>query len=297
MLDWDDLRFVLAVARGGTLSAAARALATTQPTVGRRISAFEEAVGARLFHRQPTGYVPTAAGHAVIANLERMEREALDAERLLSGRDVGVRGTVRITTSEWLVVRVLGPAVAGLVAGHPSLTIDVIAEPRHVNLTRRESDLAIRPRAFEHQDVYQRRLARLELGLYASPGYLAAHGAPSFAAGCAGHTFIGLHDEINDIAQPWISAMAAAARIAVRTNGREQMATIAAAGAGLACLPRLVGDSHAGLRRLAVPRPLPERVLWLGIHRDARAIPRVRTVSSFLVEELRRLQPALAPGT
>src|SRR3954447_23834988 len=88
MLDWDDLRFVLAVARGGTLSAAARALATTQPTVGRRISAFEDAVGARLFHRQPTGYVPTAAGHAVLANLERMEHEALGAERLLSGRDV-----------------------------------------------------------------------------------------------------------------------------------------------------------------------------------------------------------------
>lgn len=296
MLDWDDLRFVLAVARGGTLSAAARALATTQPTVGRRMSAFEDAIGARLFHRQPGGYVPTAAGHAVLASLERMEREALGVERLLTGRDVGVRGTVRITASEWLVNRVLAPAVAGLLAGHPALTVEIIAEPRHVNLARRESDLAIRPRPFEHQDVYQRRLARLELGLYASPAYLAAHGAPSFAAGCAGHTVIGLHDDISDIAGPWLAAYAAAARTAVTTNGREPMAVMAVAGVGLACLPRLIGDDHTGLRRLAVPRPLPERILWLGAHRDARVIPRVRAVSAFLVDELRRLQPALAPG-
>jgi DNA-binding transcriptional LysR family regulator len=296
MLDWDDLRFVLAVARGGTLSAAARALATTQPTVGRRISAFEEAVGARLFHRQPAGYVPTAAGHAVLANLERMEHEALGAERLLSGRDVGVRGTVRITASEWLVIRVIGPAIAGLVTAHPGLTIDVIAETHHVNLTRRESDLAIRPRAFEHQDVRQRRLGRLELALYASPAYLAAHGAPDFATGCAGHSLIALHDDIGEIAKPWLAALASAARTVVRTNGREQMATMAVAGAGLACLPRLVGDGHTGLRRLPIPRPLPERILWLGSHRDARTIPRIAVVSAFLADELRRIQPALAPG-
>jgi DNA-binding transcriptional LysR family regulator len=182
------------------------------------------------------------------------------------------------------------------VARNPELTVDVIAEPRHVNLTRRESDLAIRLRPFEHQDVHQRRLAHVEHGLYASPAYLAAHGAPSFAAGCAGHSVIGLHDDINDLAGPWLKAIAPAARTTLRTNGREPMLTMAVAGAGLACLPRLLGDAHAGLRRLAVPRPAPERVLWLGVHRDARAIPRIRAASAFLVDELRRLQPALAPG-
>jgi DNA-binding transcriptional LysR family regulator len=296
MLDWDDLRFVLAVARGGSLSAAARALAVTQPTVGRRIDAFEQAVGARLFQRQPSGYALTAAGRAMLAHVERMEHEALGAERLVTGRDAGVRGSVRITASEWLVVRILGPALAGLVERHRGLTLDVVADTRHLNLARREADLALRPRRFEHAAIYQRRCTRIELGLYASPAYLSRHGVPDAANACAGHTLIAMHDDIGDIARGWLAAVAAGARTAVRTNGREAMATMAAAGIGLACLPRIVGDAHPGLRRIATSRPPPDRVLWLGVHRDARAIPRVRAVIDFLVDELARLEPAFAPG-
>lgn len=296
MLDWDDLRVVLAVARGGTLSAAARALAVTQPTVGRRIDAFERAVGARLFQRRPSGYALTAAGRAVAGHAERIEREALAAERSIAGRDAGLQGAVRITASEWLVVRVLGPALAGLLDRHTGLAIDLIADPRHLNLARREADIALRPRSFDQRAVHQRRLVRVELGLYASPAYLSAHGAPSFARGCAGHAIVVMHDEIGDIARAWLSSIAPGARIAVRTNGREPMLTMAAAGIGLACLPRIMGDAHAGLRRIAVPRPPPERALWLGVHRDARTIPRVRAVIAFLTDEVRRLQAVFAPG-
>jgi DNA-binding transcriptional LysR family regulator len=296
MLHWDDLRFVLAVARAGSLSAAARALAVTQPTVGRRIDAFERSVGARLFLRRPSGYALTAAGRAVLGHAERMEHEALGAERQVTGRDAGVRGAVRITASEWLVVRVLGPAVAGLCARHPGLTLDLIADPRHLNLARREADLALRPRPFEHQAIHQRKLARIELGLYASPDYLSAHGAPDLAAGCAGHALIVMHDEVGDVARPWLQAVAAGARTAVRTNGREAMVTLARAGIGLVCLPRILGDAEAGLRRIPVSRPPPDRVLWLGVHRDARTIPRVRAVIELLVDEFRRLQPAFSPS-
>jgi DNA-binding transcriptional LysR family regulator len=296
MLDWDDLRVVLAVARGGTLSAAARALGITQPTVGRRIDGFERAVGARLFQRRPSGYVLTAAGRAVAGHAERIEREALAAERAITGRDAGLQGAVRITASEWLIARVIGPVLAGLIDRHRGLVIDLIADPRHLNLARREADIALRPRPFEQQAVHHRRLVRIELGLYASPAYLSAHGAPSFAGGCAGHAIVAMHEDVGDIAGAWLSSIAGRARIAVRTNGREAMLTMAVAGGGLACLPRLMGDAHAGLRRIAVPRPPPERTLWLGVHRDARAIPRVRAVIAFLVEELRRLQPAFAPG-
>jgi DNA-binding transcriptional LysR family regulator len=144
--------------------------------------------------------------------------------------------------------------------------------------------------------VHQRRLVRVELGLYASPAYLSAHGAPSFARGCAGHAIVVMHEEIGDIARAWLSSIAPGARIAVRTNGREPMLTMAAAGIGLACLPRIMGDAHAGLRRIAVPRSPPERALWLGVHRDARTIPRVRAVIAFLTDEVRRLQSAFAPG-
>src|SRR3954470_4111321 len=163
MLDWDDLRVVLAVARGGTLSAAARALGITQPTVGRRIDGFERAVGARLFQRRPSGYVLTAAGRAVAGHAERIEREALAAERAITGRDAGLQGAVRITASEWLIARVIGPVLAGLIDRHRGLVIDLIADPRHLNLARREADIALRPRPFEQQAVHHRRLVRIEL--------------------------------------------------------------------------------------------------------------------------------------
>jgi DNA-binding transcriptional LysR family regulator len=117
------------------------------------------------------------------------------------------------------------------------------------------------------------------------------HGPPDVARGCAGHTVIAMHDDTGDIARPWLLAVAAGARFAVRTNGREAMVTMAAAGIGLACLPRILGDAHAGLRRIEVPRPPLDRVLWLGVPRDVRTIPRVRTVIGLLVDEFRRLAP------
>lgn len=295
MLAWDDLRYVLAVARGGTLSAAARALGVSQPTVGRRVDALEHAVGARLFTRGATGYAPTTAGQALVAHVTRMEAEALAAERRVSGHDAGVRGAVRITASEWLAIRVLGPAAAALAERHPGLTLDVVADARRLNLARREADLAIRPRGFDQRDVHQRRLARMQLALYASPAYLSAHGVPDPTRGCEGHQLIVMQDDIGDVARGWLTSHAGRARVTVRTNGREAMATTAAAGAGLACLPRLVGDAFSSLRRIALSRPPPERILYLGVHRDARAIPRVRAVIGFLVDELARLETALAP--
>lgn len=295
VLAWDDLRYFLAIARHGTLSAAARALRVAQPTVGRRLAAFEAQLGARLFARERDGFTLTAAGHAMLGHVEQMERDALAAERVTAGRDAGLRGTVRITASEWLVVSVLGPMLPVFVDRYPGLTIDLIADPRHLDLSRREADLALRPREFDQAAVYQRTVARLGFGLYASDAYLARHGAPDFAARCAGHVVIAMSDDIGDVARAWLAAIAGEARFAVRTNGREAMATMALAGVGLACLPRVVGDALPGLRALATPTAAPERRLWLGAHRDARSIPRVRAATAFLVEELRRRQPALRP--
>src|SRR5436190_791420 len=119
-LDWDDVRFFLAVARLGSFSSAARALGVTQPTVGRRIAGLDE-------------------------RAERVEAELLAFERVASGRDAGVAGPVRITASEWLVDRVLAPITRSLLEAHPGLEVDLAGEPRHVSLVRREADIAVRP--------------------------------------------------------------------------------------------------------------------------------------------------------
>jgi DNA-binding transcriptional LysR family regulator len=295
MLDWDDLRYFLAVSRHGTLSAAGRVLAVTQPTVGRRLEAFERRLGARLFDRTPTRLVLTATGHTILAHVERMETEANSAERSASGRDEGLRGTVRITASEWIAVRLLGAALAPFLERNAGLSFDLVADARHLNLARREADLAIRPSAFLLRTIYQRRIGRVEFGLYASNAYLARHGDSALTDRGAGHKLIAMADGVGDVARAWLATHAKHATVVVRTNGREQMATLAAAGLGLACLPRIVGDATTGLRLLPTPVPPPTRSLWLGVHRDMRTIPRVRATITALVGAVQHLS-ALAPG-
>lgn len=293
-VNWDDLRFFLVVARRHTLSAASRELGVTQPTVGRRIAALERRLGAKLFLRRSDGFVLSSSGAQVLEHAERMEQDALAVERRTAGRDDGVRGTVRVTGSEWLVTHVLSPDLAPLLARYPELTIDVIADPHHLNLARREADIALRPKRFEHDGIVQHATAKLGFGLYASRSYLTERGTPPSGDG-RGHALIAMTDDIGDIARDWLQAVLPAATVAVRTNGRDVMLASAAAGIGLACLARVVGDRNPLLQRVPMSPPPPTPTLWMGVHRDARTTPRVRVVASHLTERLRALQPQLTP--
>jgi DNA-binding transcriptional LysR family regulator len=280
-MDWDDVRFFLAVARRRTLSAAARDLAVTQPTVGRRITAFERRLGAKLYIRRSGGFELTGAGTHMLEHAERMERDALAAERAVAGRDAGLRGVVRVTASEWLITSVVSPMMGALFTRYPQLELELVADQRHLNLSRREADIALRPRRFAQQALLQRATVTLGFGLYAAPRYLATRGTPRAGGG--------------DIARDWLATAFPAATRAVRTNGRDAMVSLAAAGVGMACLARVVGDEVRALHRLPTPIPPPAPTLWLGMAREASTTPRVRAVASFLTEGLRAIQHVLAP--
>jgi DNA-binding transcriptional LysR family regulator len=284
MLDWDDLRIFLAVARHRTMSEAARVLRVAQPTVGRRIAAFERKLGAILFVRSGTGWALSATGQSMLANAEEMEAQALAAENRAAGRDAALDGEVRITASEWMIAAVLGPCLTPFLARHAALSIDLVAEARKLNLFRREADVALRPSRFQQLEVVQRAIAVVQFGLYASDDYLARVGSPDFARNGAGHALVtasaAMGTTIVDIA--WLPPLLGRARVAARTNGRIGMAALAAAGIGIACLPRPLGDATRGLRLLSTPGPGPRRQLWMGVHRSARSIRRVKAVTDFL---------------
>jgi DNA-binding transcriptional LysR family regulator len=294
-VDWDDLRFFLVVARLRTLSAASRELRVSQPTVGRRIAALERRLGAKLFVRRSDGFVLSNSGKHVLAHAEQMEQDALAVERRVSGRDEGLEGPVRITASEWLVTRVLSPVLRPLVAQHPRLVIELIADQQHVNLARREADLALRPRRFEHDTIVQRATAKLGFGLYAARSYLAERGTPKAGDG-RGHVLIAMTEDAGDVARAWLKTILPDAAPAIRTNGRDAMLALATAGVGLACLARLVADDVPSLKRIETSHAPPTPTLWMGMHRDVRSTPRVRAVASFLVARLRELQPSLCPA-
>lgn len=297
MLDWDDLRYFLAVSREGSLSAAAVALGVTQPTVGRRIAALQRRLGAKLFTPTRTGQALSESGRRLLPHAEQMEIEGIAAERATSGTDAGMRGRVRITASEWVIGAVLGPMLRPFVSLHAELELELVADVRHLSLTRRDADVAIRPSRFEQREVVQREVATVAFGLYASDSYLAERGTPDFERQCAGHRLIAMSETLTKIPDvDWLPRFTANARVVVRTNGREPMARMAAAGIGLVCLPRFLGDAAPNLRLLATPIPPPQRKLWLGCHRDVRAVPRVRATIFFLSEGFGRLRAVLHPG-
>jgi DNA-binding transcriptional LysR family regulator len=256
MLDWDDLRIFLAVSREGSLSAAARGLGLTQPTVGRRITAFERKLGAKLFAHHPAGRRLTRTGQRLLEHAERMERDALAAERLAAGRDVGLRGRVTVTATEWMLRNVVGPHLAPFLGAHPELEIELVAEARHVNLARGEADLAIRPSRFEHREVFEREIAVISFGLYASDSYLAVRGVPDFAKHCEGHTLVAMSESLSKVPDvDWLPQIASKARVVARCNGRISSATRRP---GCGCC-RLLPRPHASSGSVPTVKHAPSR--------------------------------------
>ena len=169
VLDWDDLRFFLAVARRGSLTTAAKDLRVAQSTVGRRLSSLETNLGARLLHRTPDGYTLTLAGHDVLRQAERVEIEALGVERSVGGRDAKLEGVVRVTCTETMAAHVLAPCFAALQEIHSGILVELMPNPNVLSLSMREADIAVRLVRSNEHDLVVRRIGLIAFGLYASP--------------------------------------------------------------------------------------------------------------------------------
>ncbi|MEJ8840491.1 LysR family transcriptional regulator [Ramlibacter sp. AN1133] len=278
-MNWDDVRVFLAIARAGTLSAAARALGQSQPTMGRRLNALEASLGQALFQRTAEGFVLTDEGASVLADAERMEADALSFSRQLEGADSHLEGMLRVSASDWFGLHAIAPVCAELTAVHPRITVELLTDARLFSLARREADLAARIVPFDEPDVIQRRLMHVSYALYASiSGAPLPDQEPRLVTMDVG--FSEMPDAV------WLRSRYPRGRVAFRSNSRHVQAVACAAGAGVAVLPCLLGDSHPGLRRVNVDSPPPGRDVWLGYHRDLRRLPRLRALMELLIERL-----------
>lgn len=283
MDDWDDLRFFLAVARGGSLSAAARALAVNHSTVFRRVNQFEERVGARLFERRRDGYALTAAGETVLGSAERVEGELQALDRRVAGEDVRLEGTVRLTAPDDVALRLLPRHLAGFRTTYPGIHLDLILADRFLDLSRRDADVALRPSRDPGAALVGRRIAAIAFAVYR--GRAAGSGLGPLAEA----PWISGEESVAHIASSrWVDEQVPPERVVLRTNSMEARAMATRAGIGLAALPCFVGDGDPGLVRATDPVPEIENELWLLTHPDLRRTARIRALLDFLAEALQR---------
>lgn len=281
-MEWGDLRIFLAIAREGTLGAAARAVGQTQPTMGRRLKALEDAVGQTLFQRTSDGFVLTDEGQAVLAHAERMEEEAIAIGRELAGAETALTGLLRVSCSDWFGVTMLTPVLAEFASLHPKVVVELLTDARLYSLPRREADLVFRIKAFDEPEVVSRRLMHISYGVYIQSGQthpVAGDGA-GFDLVLMDTAFGGMPDVA------WILQKLPNASVISRSNNREVQARLCAAGVGLAVLPRPLGDATAGLELVSLGEQPPGRDTWLGYHRDMRRMPRLRALVDLVVERL-----------
>lgn len=282
-MEWSDLRIFLAVAKEGSLDAAARKLGQSQPTVGRRIRVLEAAVGQTLFQRTEDRWVLTGEGAAVLPRAERIEQETLALQRELSGRDPDVEGVIRLSSSHWFGVRLLTPVLAEYAILQPGVLVELVTGARRVSVSRREADVVFRIRPFDDADVVSRRLMSIAYAAYIKVGV----SLPAAGDG-AGTALINTMDE-GFGATPdavWLKRILPNATVISRSNDRDVQARMCELGAGLAVLPRPLGDALPLLSRVDLGEEPPGRDTWIGYHRDVGRLARLRALLDLLIARL-----------
>ncbi len=280
-IDWEDVRFFAALARHGSLSATARALAVNHATVARRVTGLEDALGTRLFERRPTGYELTEAGRLALDAAGTMESAASALPRL--GPEAAPAGLVRITATPSLTEAFLIPHLAALQQRHPALDLELLADRRSISLARHEADLALRLGRSADAELIARRVASIRYGFYGTPAWRERleRGAPP--------VFVGFDEAGGPIPEAdWLARRFPGLRLAFRTNSQMAQARAARAGCGLTLLPRFLVESDPVLVPVSLPELPPVRDLWLLTRPDVRRIPQLRVVADFLVDLFRR---------
>lgn len=287
---WDDLRIFLTLAREGTLSTAAKALGVSHPTVARRVAVLERQIGARLFERLPDRFVPTSAGEELLSDTQAMERAALSIDRRSAGLSDTVRGVVRLSAGE---------AMSALLARHlpelrerlAEIEFELVASHTLANLSRREADLLIREQVPDLAGIVTRKLGRVAYAIYAHPSIALAR-LP--VAAFRSVPWIGFDDDHTYMpGQRWLQERLDGARPAVRGNNWLVLHEAARAGAGYAILPCYLGDRDPQLKRVGAPIADVFADQWLLVHRDLRALPRMRAVMDAVVDLFHRERPLL----
>jgi DNA-binding transcriptional LysR family regulator len=281
---WDDQRAFLAVVETGSLSAGARRLGLSQPTVRARIEALEAALGTALFTRSVHGLIPTATAEAMAAPARAMAHASEAMLRAASADSGAVAGRVRLSVSEFVGLEVLPPMLRSLRDRHPQLTVEFELSNLSADLLDQQVDVAVRMHPPEQSALVAKKVPSIPLGFFAHRDYLDTHGRPASRAEIGDHLFIGPDRNRSDLAMAAQIADPAHIRWIARTDSHPAQLALARAGLGIAVAQVPAAMRHPELERVLHGIELPPLPTWIVTHESLRRLPRVAALFDHLVD-------------
>ncbi len=298
-MDWDNLRYFLELARTGTLAAAARRTGVEHTTVARRIQALEKQMGAPLFAREAAGHRLTEAGRHLLPAVEAMESAVLGVESAApaNAASAGPTGLVRVGATEGFGTVILAPHLARLTLQHPGLSIDLLAVPRMLHLSRREADIVISLERPKRGSVIVTKLADYTLRLYGQREYLARRPLVAKREDLRHHAFISYVDDLLFTKElQFLDQLNPPERFTLRSTSITAQVEAVRAGAGLAVLPAFLADRDPILARVLPGEAEFTRTFWMSMPAEAKQLARVQAVWAVLKEVGQREAGVLMPA-
>jgi len=275
-MEWNDIKYYLAVMREGSVTQAGKSLGVNHTTVSRRIAAFEQKLNVRLFDRLVSGYIATEAAENIFNDALQMEESAMSIDRALSGKDSELKGSLLLTISSSLVNALLFPHLDEFRRRYPSINLQIKSSPNLSNLNSREADIAIRLTPAPPDNLVGKRICMMGHGIYASKSYLDK-------LGDVNDSMIDLVLWGSEQENPeWVNAAFANTRVAIRVDSGSNMLAAVKGGLGLARLPCYLAEGEETLKRLPITLAPSSWGLWILSHPDFRDTARVRVCREFL---------------
>ena len=295
MIDWDDLRYFLAVARNGSTIAASKALGVSQSTVHRRLVELEKRIARHLVVRHPSGYRLTELGKELEPHAARVEETVAAFERHVAALDEALTGSVRLTCSESIGYRLTKSSILDAFhKRHPELRVELLMSDQVLDLAKGKADIALRAGLLDDNSLVGRKIADVPWGIYASHSYIKRYGRPKQVDEINNHSVIEFEGEIKDHnAGQWLRSVAPRATVSARSNSVSGLIMTVKSGAGLAPLPIPLAGADPELELLIGPLPGLVSHIYLLTHPDLRRTPKVSALFDYIIDNLDKFRPVL----
>lgn len=282
-LNWDSLRYFVAAAESGSLTAAAKKLGSNQPTVGRQVDTLESALGVKLFLRSVKGLMLTEEGERILELSQSIQSAVVRIRRTIQGEDENIGGTVRLALPEGLCLEVLTPLLPQFYREFPHINLILNVSTNTANLTRGEADIAVRLFRPREVDLVTKCLGRMTLGLFASSGYIKSFGNPENVRELKSHRIIAYGDQLSALPEnQWLDKHVDSASHIMCSDNTEARLKATIAGVGISIQPHIFCQTNPGLISILGDSKLPDHEVWIVFHNDLRHLGRIRVVVNFV---------------